>query len=208
MNIRSQRREETREKILEAARHCFGSAGFDATSTREIAQRAGVAEGTVFAHFPTKEELLVTCVGDQMAAVIERALHTMDPEWSLPDKLMHVAACRFEQVCLQPEMWRVLMSQIAFSPRKGAVHQVMANSGLIAATRAIIEEAQLNGEIDPDLDPVLVFKTIMALFLFTIHDHMSSGNFDSEDMCATLRELVELQVRGIWLHRGDKPVEN
>lgn len=199
MNIRANRREQTRETILEAARECFGNAGFEGTSTREIAGRAGVAEGTVFAHFPTKEDLLVACVAEQMAATIEHALHTMDPELGVLDRMMHVAACRFEQICLKPDMWRVLMRQIVFSPRKGAVNDLMNNSGLIAAVRAIIEEGQLAGEINPDLDPDQVYRVMMSLFLFTVHEHMSSGNFDSEDMCATLRDLGQVVAQGIWL---------
>ena len=45
----------------------------------------------------------------------------------------------------------------------------------------------------------MIRKTIMALFLFTIHQHISLQSFDCEDMCATLRELLEAQVAGLWV---------
>jgi AcrR family transcriptional regulator len=48
--------------LVEAAIHCFAEQGYDATSTREIAQRAGVAEATIFRHFPTKKDLLLRLV--------------------------------------------------------------------------------------------------------------------------------------------------
>ncbi|MBE69185.1 MAG: TetR family transcriptional regulator [Thalassospira sp.] len=198
MNIRAARREETRQKILDAARDCFCAGEFDTVSTREIAKRAGVAEGTIFNHFPTKEDLLICCVGQQMAEAIEKGLYTMDPEWCFVDKMMHVASYRFTQVGLNPGLWQVIMQQIVFSPRKGAVHAVMESSGLIAAIQALIEEAQLSGELNRDLPPVLIQKTLMSLFLFTIHEHFSTQNFDCEDMCGTLRELLEVQVRGLW----------
>jgi len=44
----------------------------------------------------------------------------------------------------------------------------------------------------------LIQKTLMSLFLFTIHEHFSTQNFDCEDMCGTLRELLEVQVKGLW----------
>ncbi|UCG38107.1 MAG: TetR/AcrR family transcriptional regulator [bacterium] len=48
-----------KEKILEVATELFARQGFDATATSEIARRAGVAQGTVFHHFKSKENLLV-----------------------------------------------------------------------------------------------------------------------------------------------------
>jgi AcrR family transcriptional regulator len=48
--------------LVEAAVHCFAERGYDATSTREIAIRAGVAEATIFRHFPTKKDLLLRLI--------------------------------------------------------------------------------------------------------------------------------------------------
>ncbi|MGB9723694.1 MAG: TetR/AcrR family transcriptional regulator [Chloroflexia bacterium] len=56
---RQQDRVERRRRILEAALDLFARQGFHRTSTRQIARRAGVAEGTIFNHFPTKKDLLV-----------------------------------------------------------------------------------------------------------------------------------------------------
>ena len=46
-----------RQRILTAALGLFQSRGFDATTTKEIARRARVAEGTVFNYFPTKDAI-------------------------------------------------------------------------------------------------------------------------------------------------------
>lgn len=48
----------TREKLLTSGLRLFSSKGFIATTTREVAKEAGVAEITLFRHFPTKEKLL------------------------------------------------------------------------------------------------------------------------------------------------------
>lgn len=48
-----------KDAILQATQDLFAEKGFDGTSTAEIAQRAGVAHGTVFHHFKTKENLLL-----------------------------------------------------------------------------------------------------------------------------------------------------
>ncbi|WP_010095714.1 TetR/AcrR family transcriptional regulator [Ornithinibacillus scapharcae] len=49
-------------KIVEAAIEIFSEKGFAATSTSEIAKQAGVAEGTIFRHYKTKKDLLISIV--------------------------------------------------------------------------------------------------------------------------------------------------
>src|SRR5689334_622721 len=46
-----------REQILEVASRLFAKQGFQGTTTRQIAEEAGVNEALIFRHFPTKEEL-------------------------------------------------------------------------------------------------------------------------------------------------------
>ena len=58
---RSASPEETRERILTAARDVIGRKGKRGATTREIAEVAGVNEATIFRHFGTKEALLVAC---------------------------------------------------------------------------------------------------------------------------------------------------
>jgi AcrR family transcriptional regulator len=54
---RKANKEKTREKILAAALELFRKNGFDRTTTRQISRKAGIAEGTLFNYFKTKEDL-------------------------------------------------------------------------------------------------------------------------------------------------------
>lgn len=57
---------ERQKNILTAATEMFAEKGFAATSTREIAKKAGVAEGTIFRHYKTKKDLLLSIVTPMM----------------------------------------------------------------------------------------------------------------------------------------------
>jgi AcrR family transcriptional regulator len=71
-----------RTVIIEAVRGVFVEKGFDGTTTRELAEAAGVSEALLFKHFPSKEALyramLLSCVKDQVSEHIER-LNAMQP---------------------------------------------------------------------------------------------------------------------------------
>lgn len=63
MTTRAQQREDTRERIIEAAREAFAEFGFKAASTRDIAARANTTQGLITYHFRTKDELWKAAVG-------------------------------------------------------------------------------------------------------------------------------------------------
>ncbi|HPF61054.1 MAG: TetR/AcrR family transcriptional regulator [Gemmatimonadetes bacterium] len=67
----------TRDRLLDAARELFTTAGYHATTTPILAGRAGVAEGTIYRHFPSKHALLNAAYQDVQAwglALVETQL--------------------------------------------------------------------------------------------------------------------------------------
>lgn len=75
----------TRKALIAAASDAFAEQGIEA-SIAEIAERAGIAKGTVFRHFPTKEDLLAAIMGENMAVLLaagERLSDSDDPAGAL-----------------------------------------------------------------------------------------------------------------------------
>jgi AcrR family transcriptional regulator len=67
---RQQKADETRRRLFVAALHLFTQAGYHATTVEAIAARAGVAKGTFFVHFPTKDAVILELVRIQTGAAI------------------------------------------------------------------------------------------------------------------------------------------
>jgi AcrR family transcriptional regulator len=67
MRVTAQAKAATREKILREARRLFAESGFEATTTRDIAREAGIASGTLFNYFATKEAIVAALAGDAVA---------------------------------------------------------------------------------------------------------------------------------------------
>jgi len=83
--------EETRARILEAADGLFGELGFDATSTRDIAERSGVNKALIHYHFGTKDDLLDVLLDDYYrrleAALVAALGRRPKPEEQIADVL-------------------------------------------------------------------------------------------------------------------------
>lgn len=87
MRVTRETRERTRNAILAAARQQFAEVGFEAATTREIAQRAEIAAGTLFNYFPNKEALGLALASEALqTAELEFAESRREGE-SLEEKL-------------------------------------------------------------------------------------------------------------------------
>src|SRR6476646_4778233 len=69
MRVTAETKAETRQRILEAARQLFAANGYEASTTREIADAAGIANGTLFNYFPNKEAILAALVASVTAGL-------------------------------------------------------------------------------------------------------------------------------------------
>jgi AcrR family transcriptional regulator len=67
MRVTGETKVATRQRILDVARQQFASNGFDSSTTRALADAAGIATGTLFNYFPTKEAILASLVAEAVA---------------------------------------------------------------------------------------------------------------------------------------------
>src|ERR1043166_9972983 len=68
---REQKKESTRQAILQAALALFAQRGFYRTTTKAISQKAKIAEGTLFNYFETKEDLALYFFEQELSDVFE-----------------------------------------------------------------------------------------------------------------------------------------
>jgi AcrR family transcriptional regulator len=66
MRVTAEKKQETRRRIVGCARKLFSKKGFEQTTTRDLADAAGIAAGTMFNYFPTKEALAMTIVDEAL----------------------------------------------------------------------------------------------------------------------------------------------
>src|ERR1700690_1679391 len=79
-----------RERILDAAVRVFAKKGFHATRVSEVAKAAGVADGTIYLYFKSKDELLVSLFEDRVERLLTFLQTELPRHATATDKLRHV----------------------------------------------------------------------------------------------------------------------
>jgi AcrR family transcriptional regulator len=84
------RPDETKARILAATDQLFGDLGFDATTTRDIAERSGVNKALIHYHFGSKDELLVALLDDYYGRLTTALVAAMGRRTAIEEQAMDV----------------------------------------------------------------------------------------------------------------------
>jgi len=195
----TQRGEATRARLIEATRTVVREVGYAHASTRAIAQAAGVAEGTIYRHFPDKASLFFAAVLESNAPVVAwvatlPARAGEDTvEANLTDAATRLAGLRDQIIPLE--------LAIAADPELAAQRrQAMAAAGSSLppgppeAVAAYLAAEQRLGRIRTDLDPREAAEVCLGL-LFALGAMPGLG--DESLSPARVASTVRLLVRGI-----------
>jgi AcrR family transcriptional regulator len=154
---------ERRERLYEAAVTLFRSQGYETTTVDQITRRAGLAKGTFFNYFQTKDAVLryigTREIGRLGGTVLSAGNGTSSPLVKLK-RLMNTLAASLENdrelVCLVFQKG-ISVTELLAGDAGGFSVQPMAS--------LLIRQAQRAGEINPELDPDMLASALDALYL-------------------------------------------
>ncbi|MCY9516328.1 TetR/AcrR family transcriptional regulator [Paenibacillus apiarius] len=144
---------EKQARILRAAIEVFAEKGYAASSTSEIAQRAGVAEGTIFRHYKTKKDLLLSIVDPSLVQLITPFLlrefrDVLDsPYDSFEQFLRALIENRIEFLQKNVSLFKIVMQELPFHPELHAQLQKVIVSQVKERVEAVIRKFQAEGKL-------------------------------------------------------------
>ncbi len=160
--LRAQRKEQTRQTLLAAARRVLERRGLAGLTTREVATEAKVAAGTFFVHFPDVNTLIETLLDEHVGRALHTAMPTLPPDGGLVARLVHVAGELYASYDREPDLARHYLSASLFPTRPdGPAEQRMAEFRRWVTRE--LHEAESTGAVAP-LDPELVFTAFFSLY--------------------------------------------
>lgn len=189
---------ETRRLIMAAAKDLYLEKGYKTAPTRELARRAGVAEGTVFAHFPDKATLLAAALHEDLELAIGQAIASLPPP-DIPcrERLLHLAGALYAYYARKPGLSRALVKESLFLDGEGGEQVRQAVIRFIVLAGKIVEEAMVRGEYAADVDAVLAGRAFFAAYYLELVAGLSGPEFDPIQVRNNLEAQIRLWERGL-----------
>ncbi|MBR3331484.1 MAG: TetR/AcrR family transcriptional regulator [Mogibacterium sp.] len=139
--------EERKNEILDVAEQLFAEKGFDNASTNDIINRIGIARGTLYHHFASKEEILDAIVDRMTRQSISRAAAIIADK-SIP--LLQRLSSAVISLNINTGAGVEVFEQI-HRPQNALLHQKMQErlmSGVVPLIAKLIEEGNADGTFD------------------------------------------------------------
>jgi AcrR family transcriptional regulator len=199
MRISADAKQATRQRILDAARDLFARQGFDGASTRDVARAAGIAAGTLFNYFPTKEAIAMTLVAEALAEGREDYRKKAREGVSLEEDLFAFVAAELRRLKphrghLQPVLERALnpLALAAASPEGEDLR--------VAHLEAVGGILQKHGLAEASPVTMHLYWTLFAgVLAFWSHD----DSRHQEETLAVLDQALRMFVHSLPTSEGD-----
>jgi AcrR family transcriptional regulator len=158
---------EKQKQILLAAIDSFSEKGYAATSTSEIAKKAGVAEGTIFRHYKTKKDLLLAIVAPTMAKFlapfiikdISKVLNTNYDSYEDFLRAMFENRKNFLQQNLS--LFKIMLQELPFQPELQAQFKAHILPTVYERMKGLVQYYQAKGDII-EIPPYTVVRLIAS----------------------------------------------
>ncbi|WP_202233169.1 TetR/AcrR family transcriptional regulator [Actinacidiphila reveromycinica] len=202
----SARRRATRRKLFEAAVTLIAEQGFSATTVDEIAERAGVAKGTVYYNFASKnvlfEELLRHGVGLLTASLRRAADETAARGDSRVDALDAMIRSGLAFIVRYPSFTQLYVAELWRTNRTWQDTLMAVRQEAVAVVEKVLGEAVERGEVSGEIDVPLTASALFGMVLVAALDWQAFQPERSlDDVHETLSRLLQGRVGGSAAHR-------
>lgn len=207
MRISEQAKQENRSRILDKAAEIFNSKGFEDSTTRDIALAAGLAAGTLFNYFPSKETLAMTMVSEALVQGREDYLRRCTGREDLTEELFLFVASGLRRLRpLRPFLGPVLERSLSPFPRKNVCQEgEAARQEHLTAVQAIL--ARHGFTEAPDYVAMTMYWSLyLGILAFWSNDSSPNQEASQALIDYSIRMFVQL-ITGSGAAGGDEHAE-
>ena len=200
-----QRRKDARpSEILEAGLALFAERGFAATRLEDVAKRAGIAKGTVYLYFSSKESLFEAALKDRMVSTMEGVGELTASFAGSTEELLRLVLARIYGQMIEGDagvLLRILIGEGDRFPDLVTLYREIALAKGIATMKGILKRAEARGELRvsaDDVDPRMIVAPIAILAI----GGKGFGQESLTDRDKFLDRHLDLVLRGLLSATG------
>ncbi len=186
------------QQIIDAAIRVFARTGYYNSRVSDIAREAGIASGTIYLYFPTKDEILVTLFREKMAQWVALVRREIAAERGAEAKIRKLVALHFAVLEGDPDLAEVVQVELRQGQkffRGASAHEVSAYFDLIGS---VLQDGIAAGQIRPDLPVKIATK-----MLFGAMDQMATSwvlGKRGYRLTETAEAVASIFLRGVSAH--------
>jgi TetR/AcrR family fatty acid metabolism transcriptional regulator len=183
-----------RARILEGALKVFAAKGFYTTKVSEIAKEAGVADGTIYNYFKSKDDILISLFEDRMDFV----LHRLEEELAgdTVARVRRYIELHLSLALIEPDLAEFITVELRQSDKFLREYKNPRFADYLRVLAQLIERGQVEGVFARDFDPRVtaraIFGALDEILLTLTWKH--SGQGDVEEAAD---QVVGLVLRGL-----------
>lgn len=160
----------TRDRLFRAAAELIGERGFHGTTVDDIVERAGVAKGTVYYHFKSKEALFDGLLSEHFERLGEAFRSAADSAPTPTEALRALVRAELEYIHTNQAASKVLMSELWRSDRAWQDTLRVLRERYIAVFHEVLAAGVATGEFRSDLDLSVTDSALFGLVATTALD--------------------------------------
>lgn len=194
---------DTQERILKAAQKLFARKGYGGTTTKDLAQAAGVAEGTLFRHFENKKAILVEVATRGWMEILTDLLTELS-EMASYKAVAQVMRKRMLSLNANTDMLRVCFMEAQFHPELRDRIQADVIDKMTDVAEAFFQTAMDRG-VYRQMNPKVVARIFLGMFTVSGFSQttMSADGSSPQDMKEMAETIADIFLNGV-LHDHSK----
>jgi AcrR family transcriptional regulator len=198
LGLRERNKLDKLARIRRASLELFQTKGFDATTTREIAELADVGIGTVFIYAEDKRDLLFLIFNDVLDQVVHDAFLHVDGRRTLSSQVARVFSHFYEAFHQHVTLARILLRELVFFSQGKQAEQFLANRRrILVGLEQLASTAIEKGKVRPSESAANIAKAFFFLYSGEVRLWLNSPEPDLEEGLALLHSTFSLLGRGL-----------
>lgn len=195
LGLRERGKRDRLQRLHRAAAEVFRTCGYDAATTREIAQLADVSVGTLFVYARDKRDLLFLVINDDLDAVLQRALVASARPGPPLDQLAELLGPIYAYFAGEPELARPALREVVHYDRPACSIGEQAQRYMRRldtwqdAIASVLENAGRAGQLRLDVPAALLARVLFDVHLVEVRRWMGGGQPDPAQGQAMLRRM-------------------